>query len=156
FAVHLIAGGVDALRAPHGDDEDRWRDLSGGGGVPKVRNTGDVSKDASNVSRKGAMLVGNSGRKASKRQPGQHLPKEKVKEITEEVDRFAKGESPWQSSRALALHFDVNRSTTDYYVLRAKRRQANHRCPNSTAASPVVAQGRPGGERAGANPRTRS
>jgi hypothetical protein len=155
FAVHLIAGGVDALRAPR-NDEDRGSDPSGGGGVPKVRNTGDVSKDASNVLREGATPVGDFGRMASKRLPGQHLSKEMVKEITEVAVRFVKGESPWPSIRALARHFNVHPKTAGHYVSRAKQRQAHHRCPDSTAASPVVAQGRRGGERAGAKARTRS
>jgi hypothetical protein len=154
FAFHLLVGAVDTLRGLRGDDEDRSRGSSGGGGVPKVRNTGDVSKDASNVSRTGAMLVGDFGRMASKRQRGQRLPMELATELAKAADWFVKGGSHWPSIRALARHFDVHPKTAGHYVLRAKQRQAHHRCPNSTAASPVVAQGRRGGERARANART--
>jgi hypothetical protein len=67
------------------------------------------------------MLVGNLVRMASKRQPGQHLPKEKAKKVREAAEWLVKGGSPWRSSRDLADHFDVHHSTTDRYVLQAKQ-----------------------------------
>jgi hypothetical protein len=156
FAIHLIAGAVDTLRGLPGDDEDWSRGSAGGGGGPKVRYRAKVSKVSSTL----AMLVGRFGRMASRTcpqlQPGQRLPKEKARELAEAADSHVKGGSRWRSIRALARHFGVHHKTAGDYVSRAEQRQAHHRCPNSTAALPGVAQGGQGVERAGANARARS